>query len=156
MEQLNPVLKFRMFYPPQKVKHRTVTTDYTKLRLYWENDLQSPDFVLDIIDSRYKLPFKDSMPAKCFLRNNRSALNIPEFVEIAILQLLKDGNIEEQSSASFCVNPLSVVEGKQKRLVLDLRHVNKFLHKPKFRYENLDSRSLSQVFEKGHWFLIGI
>ena len=96
------------------------------------------------------MPFKDSTPTKCFLKNNRSALNNPEFVDSAILQLLKDGKIEEQSSPSFCVNPLSVVEGKKKRLVLDLRHVNKFLHKPKFRYENLDS--LSQVFEKGDWF----
>ena len=42
------------------------------------------------------------------------------------------------------------MEGKKKGLVLDLRHVNKFLHKPKFRYENLDS--LSQVFGKGDWF----
>ena len=40
------------------------------------------------------MPFKDSMPAKCFLRNNRSALNNPEFAEGAILlQLLKDGKI---------------------------------------------------------------
>ena len=42
------------------------------------------------------------------------------------------------------------MEGKKKRLGLDLRHVNKFLHKHTFRYENLDS--LSQVFEKGDWF----
>ena len=33
MKQLNPHLKFRMFYPPQntqKVKHRTFTIDHTK------------------------------------------------------------------------------------------------------------------------------
>ena len=36
------------------------------------------------------------------------------------------------------------------RLVIDLREVNKYLVKPKFRYEDL--RSLSEVFEKGFWF----
>ena len=118
-----------MFYPPQntqKVKHRTFTIDYTKTTF----------FVFDIIDSGYKLPFKDSIPTKCVLRSNRSALNKTEFVESSILQLLKDVNIEEQSYVPFCVNPLSVTEGKKKRLVLDFLHVNKFLHKPKFRYEN--------------------
>ena len=72
------------------------------------------------------------MPTKCFLRNKRSALNKPELVGSAVLQLLKDTKIEEQSSAPFCVNPLSVAEGKKKTLALDFRHVNKFLHKPKF------------------------
>ena len=149
MKQLNPYMKFRT-QNTQKVKHRTFTIDYTKTTFFWENDLQSPDFVSDIIDSGYRLLFKDSVATKCFLRNNRSALNNPEFVESAILQLLKDGRVEEQSSASFWVNQLSVAEGKKKRLVLDLRHVNKFLHKPKFRHKNLDS--LSQVFEKGDSF----
>ena len=49
----------------------------------------------------------------------------------------------------FFVNPFSVAKGR-KRLVLDFRHVNKFLHDPKFRYENLDSSS--QVFGTGDWF----
>ena len=137
MKQLNPFLKFRMFYPPQntqKVKHRTFIIDYTKTTVIGKTTYRVLILSLDIIDSGYKLPFKDSTPTKCFLKNNRSALNNPEFVDSAILQLLKDGKIEEQSSPSFCVNPLSVVERKKKRLVLDLRHVNKFLHKPEFRY----------------------
>ena len=75
------------------------------------NDLQSPNFVVDIIDLGYK--FKDPMPAKYFLRNNKSVLNYPEFVESDILQLFKDGKIEEHSS-SFCVNPFSVAKGKKK------------------------------------------
>ena len=47
------------------------------------------------------------------------------------------------------MNPLSIVEGKKKRLFLDLRHVNKFLFIPKFHYEDLSS--LSQVFAKDDW-----
>ena len=69
------------------------------------NDSQSPNFVLDVIDLEYKLPF---------LRNNKSVLNYPEFVKSAILQLLKDHKIEEPSSASFCVNPFSVAKGRKK------------------------------------------
>ena len=47
------------------------------------------------------------------------------------------------------MNPLSVVEGKKKRLVSDISHVNKFLFIPKFHYEDLSS--LSQVFAKDDW-----
>ena len=56
-----------MFYPPQntqKVKHRTLTIDYMKTTFFGENDLQSPDFVSDIINSAgYRLPFKDEISA---------------------------------------------------------------------------------------------
>ena len=98
---------------------------------FWEKDLQSTSFVLDI-DSGYRLPFKDTTPSKCFLKNNKSALKNSDFVKKAIKQLLSEGKIEECASAPFCENPLSVVEGKKKRLVLDLRHVDKFQFIPKF------------------------
>ena len=55
--------------------------------------------------------------------------------------------INEHSFPPHCVNPLTVAEGKKLRLVIDLREVNKYLVKPKFRYEDL--RSLSEVFEQG-------
>ena len=58
--------------------------------------------------------------------------------------------INEHSFPPHCVNPLTVAEGKKLRLVIDLREVNKYLVKPKFRYEDL--RSLSEVFEQGFWF----
>ena len=41
------------------------------------------------------------------------------------------------------------MEGKKLHLVIDLRQVNKYLVKPKFKYEDL--RSLSQVIEEGYW-----
>ena len=117
---------------------------------FWEKDLQSTSFVLDIIDSGYRLPFKDTTPSKCFLKNNKSALKNSDFVKTAIKQLLSEGKIEECVSVPFCVNPLSVAEGIKKRLVLDLRHVNKFLFIPKFHYKDLSS--LSQVSAKDDWF----
>ena len=49
-----------------------------------------------------------------------------------------------------CVNPLTVAIGKKLRLVIDLRHVNSCLVKPKFHYEEL--KSLSKVFQHDFWF----
>ena len=51
---------------------------------FWEMDLQSTSFVLDIVDSGYRLPFKDTIPSKCFLKNNKSALKNSDFVKTAI------------------------------------------------------------------------
>ena len=42
------------------------------------------------------------------------------------------------------------MEGKKLRLVLDLKHVNKYLVVPRFKYENL--KSLSEIFEQGYYF----
>ena len=56
----------------------------------------------------------------------------------------------EHSVTPCCVYPLTVAEGKKLRLVIDLRHVNKYLVKFRFKYEDL--LSLSQVHEEGHWF----
>ena len=97
----------------------------------------------------YRLPFAEYL-TQCFFKNNRSALQHPEFVAEAISELLCNGCIVEHEVPPVCVNPLTVAEGKKLRLVIDLRHVNNYLVKPKFKYEDL--RSLSQVLDEGHWF----
>ena len=79
-----------------------------------------------------------------------SALRHPDFVVHAISELLDNGCITEHSEPPFCVNPLTVAEGKKLRLVIDLRHVNCHLVRFKFKYEDL--RSLSKVLQEGHWF----
>ena len=84
------------------------------------------------------------------MANNRSAFQHPQFVSQAICELVEYDCVVEHSTPPFCVNPLSVAEGKKLRLVIDLRHVNSFLVRFKFKYEDL--RSLSQVLEEGHWF----
>ena len=116
---------------------------------FWKNTLHAPEFVLDTVRRGYRLPFAE-YPPSCFLANNISALQHPEFVVQAISQLLANGCIVEHSVPPFCVNPLSVAKGKKLRLVIDLRHVNNFLVRFRFRYEDLPS--LSQVLEEGHWF----
>ena len=114
---------------------------------FWVETSDVPDFVLDMIRRGYRLPFAE-YPTQCFLKNNRSALQHPEFVAEAISELLSNGF--EHEVPPFCVNPLTVAEGKKLRLVIDLRHVNNHLFKPKFKFEDL--RSLSQVLDEGHWF----
>ena len=116
---------------------------------FWKSTLNSPEFAVDIITSGYRLPFA-RYPPQCFLANNRSALQHPQFVSQAICELLENDSIVEHSAPQFCVNPLSVAKGKKLRLVIDLRDVNNFLVRFKFKYEDL--RSLSQVLEEGHWF----
>jgi len=116
---------------------------------FWKNTLHASVFVLDTIRRRYRLPFAE-YPPSCFLANNRSALQHPEFVAQAISQLLANACIVEHSVLPFCVNPLSVVKGKKLRFIIDFRHVNSFLVRFRFKYEDL--RSLSQVLEEGHWF----
>ena len=38
---------------------------------FWGKDLQSTSFVLDIVDSGYRLPFKDTTPSKCLLKKQQ-------------------------------------------------------------------------------------
>ena len=94
-------------------------------------------FILDVIESGYELPFTDSPPS--FSNNNRSALDNNDFVESSISELLKSGCVRELDSPPFIVNPLSVSihNSGKKRLILDLRKVNLFLAKYKFRLEDI-------------------
>ena len=68
------------------------------------------------------------------LPNNRSARDHSSFVDEALLELLSSGRVIQVVDVPFVVNPLSVSvqpSGK-KRLILDLRHVNKCLKKYRF------------------------
>ena len=65
-------------------------------------------------------------------------------------ELLSNGCIVEHDALPLRVKPLTVADGLKLRLVIDLRHVNNCLVKPRFKYE--DFRSLSHVLDEGHWF----
>ena len=81
--------------------------------------------------------------------HNKSAFRHSEFVTQAIAELLANGCIVEHNVPPFCVDPITVAEWKKLRLVIDLRHINNYLVKFIFKYEDL--RSLSQILEEGHW-----
>ena len=110
---------------------------------FWHETLQCSQFVHNVIERGYVLPLK-ATPPPVFLRNNRSALDHPEFVEQSINQLLKLRCIKEcTNDPPTAVNPLSVAKGKKLRLVLDLRHVNPYVQ---------HTASLSEVFQQGFKF----
>ena len=58
--------------------------------------INAPEFVLDIIQHGYKLPFLES-PPRAYFSNNKSALSEKNFVADAVLELLDKGLITECS-----------------------------------------------------------
>ena len=79
------------------------------------------------------------IPPPFFAVNNSSALSESAFVDSAINDLIVQGCVTEVFEAPVIINPLSVSVEKsgKKRLILDLRHVNLFLFKSRFRCEDL-------------------
>lgn len=120
---------------------------------FWKSVLKANDFVLNVINSGYLIPFFKN-PTSAYLKNNKSTLTHTSFVNTAIESLLHTGVIIEcQGHIPFVVNPLSVSvnsNGKE-RLILDLRHVNKFTEKRRFKFEGVPE-ALQYVIKDG--FLI--
>ena len=83
------------------------------------------------------------------IKNNKSARENVSFVTEEIQSLLRKGVIPESEQKPTVVNPLTVAYNKvgKPRLVLDCRHINEYLHKFRFRYE--DIRIAEEMFEKG-------
>jgi len=78
------------------------------------------------------------VPKPSFSKNNRSAIDNLDFVESAVNDLLCKHCIVETPFVPHIVSPLSVSINKQgkKRLILDLRIVNKCLWKDTFTFED--------------------
>ena len=115
---------------------------------FWERVVKAPAYILDIIKHGYVIPFLRVPTAFC-QPNQSSALNNHDFVDEALDDLLKDGRVREVEQQPHICSPLSVVVSSsgKKRLVVNLRHVNKFLCKQKFRYEDLKTALL--LFDTG-------
>lgn len=101
-------------------------------------DIDAPQFILDVISEGYRIPFF-VLPLAFIGKNNKSALREFSFVEQSIKELLDSNCVEEVFSPPVIINPLSVSiqSSGKKRLILDLRHVNKCVYKNKFRCEDL-------------------
>ena len=107
--------------------------------LFWEN-MGASKFIVDVIKFGYKIPFITT-PTAIKLKNNRSALNNKDFVSHEIASLVDLGCVIELSNPPEVVNPLTVADNGKKRLVLDLRHVNKHIFKFAVKYEGLEQLS---------------
>ena len=85
---------------------------------------------MSISENGYRLPFI-SFPLAVKLRYNKSARLHADFVDQAVLELVNSGRVRKAKEQPFFVNPLSVSiqPWGKKRLILDLRDVNKSLIK---------------------------
>jgi hypothetical protein len=85
---------------------------------------------MEVVENGYVIPFYDLPPTQS-CKNNKSALNNHEFVSEAISELVKLGSVEICESPPHVINPLtvSIQKNGKKRLILDLRDVNKFIQK---------------------------
>ena len=106
-----------------------------KANIQFWRDINSNDYILDVIENGYCIPFVDT-PVSSYLGNNKSARDNQEFVSKAILDLLSTGAIVEKSHVPYVVNPLTVASNKEKkRLVIDLRYVNPNIWHDKLKFE---------------------
>lgn len=111
---------------------------------FWRS-LGTLQFILKVISQGYKIPFFE-LPTPFLKANNASALSNRSK---AVNELLHTNLVEEIFCVPDIVNPLSVStrsSGKQ-RLILDLRHVNTFIFKQKFKCEDLSVAI--QIFDQG-------
>ena len=95
-----------------------------------------------------------SQPTTFMSKNQLSAVQDTEFVDECIDQLLNSACIKELREAPYICSPFSVVESVsgKKGLVINLRHLNKFLFKRKFKYEDL--RVAMLLFQKGDFLFL--
>ena len=112
--------------------------------------LGASGFILSVVRDGYKIPFAALPPPK-LSSNNTSALKDTYFVSEAISDLLRTKCVEILDHQPDIVNPLSVSVQRsgKKRLILDLRHVNLYVFKRKFRCEDISVAI--QIFSKGFY-----
>ncbi|XP_053400643.1 uncharacterized protein LOC128557357 [Mercenaria mercenaria] len=116
---------------------------------HWQ-DAGAGEYILDIIQNGYKLPFQ-KVSSSIELNNNKSARDNASFVSKEIQSLLSKGCIREVSAPPKVINPLTVAINRsgKKRLVLDCRHLNLDLFKYKCCFEN---HSVARdIFSKGDY-----
>lgn len=103
---------------------------------YWIEQLGAPKWIIDVIKG-YVLPLL-TVPKPYRKANQQSAYDNIEFVDSAVADMLQGGYVEPVADTPHVCSPLSVVESSsKKRLVINLQHVNRFLWKQKFKYEDL-------------------
>ena len=118
---------------------------------FWVTELDPSSFVKDIVLHGYRLPLL-TVPDPIFRLNHVSVLSEADFISAEIERLLEAACIAEADSCPKVCSPLLVVcnaRGK-KRLVLDLRGVNQYLPKQKFKYEGLNL--LPDMCSQGEYF----
>ena len=105
---------------------------------FWRH-IQASHFLLRTFDQGYCIPFV-AVPPPHQAKNNASSRRQPEFVRQAIDDFLVTGAIQDVHTPPRVINPLTVSEkGEKLRLVLDLRHVNRYITKQPCKIEGADT-----------------
>ena len=122
----------------------------SKCIAFWEHELKATLPILECIRRGYKLPLL-SVPGLYYHGNAKSAVESAEFVSATVGELLENRCIRMVDERPHVCSPLSVVKNREgkKRLVLNLRYLNQFLLKEKFKYEDL--RAAMLLFKKGDY-----
>ena len=117
---------------------------------FWREELKAPANVLNVIENGYVLPLK-SMPDAYVQKNQLSAEVHADFVQDSIDELLATKCVTLLSDRPYICSPLSVVQNSmgKKRLVINLRYLNRHLWKQKFKYEDL--RTAMLLFKPGDY-----
>ena len=117
---------------------------------FWRTVLNASNPVIECIEEGYKLPLL-SLPPPFIAKNQKSATNNPSFVTEAVAELLRNRCIQTVTQKPHICSPLSVVSNSsgKLRLVLNLRYLNQFLLKAKFKYEDL--RVAMSMFQQGDY-----
>ena len=119
---------------------------------FWKDTLLAPEAILSIISKGYVLPLKEQPPTKLF-KNHANCIRHEHFIDDSIEELVVGNCVKIVDTTPYVCNPLSVVcnrSGKC-RLVLDLRYVNRYLWKCKFKYEDL--RTVLSMFNRGDYVI---
>ena len=115
---------------------------------FWVQELCASQWIVGMIKNGYTLPLFVE-PSSYRKANQYSACANADFVRKAVNDLVKGRFVEEVAEPPYTSSPLSVVENSvgKKRLVVNLRHVNQFLWKNQFKYEDL--RIAMMLFDPG-------
>lgn len=107
-------------------------------------------YIMRVILEGYSIPFRE-LPAAKQMKNNKSARDNMQFVISEVSKLLEKQCVTEVFEKPKVINPLTVAFSKtgKKRLVLDCRHINEYLVKYKFKYEDINTAT--QMFRKGSY-----
>lgn len=119
---------------------------------FWEEILEAPGPILSIIRDGYVLPLM-SVP-RAFKQCNHSSANAnAAFVDEAVRELVQTKCVLKCDDVPHVCSPLLVVSSSngKKRLVINLRHLNKYLWKEKFKYE--DMRTALLYFDRNDYIV---
>ena len=129
--------------PEPSLPHGAAVADRIRRGSAFWHEISDPrrdGVVLDWIDNGYKLEWGDDGYAPTMVSDKHpSAYQEHAFVDAQIAKMLESGAIAKVYKKPKVVNPLGTVpksNGKL-RLILDMRHVNKFMVDTSFRMEGL-------------------